>query len=105
MLDTSYDVMMMLLRHTDAKIHTLRSQEFDQKEIMGLLSDQMRQIFDDMYAARVIARGRTTKDDPVQTVAGYIWAILQAHVVMAEYASHDIRRHPSISSKIMCQHL
>ena len=66
----------------------------------------MRQVFDDMYHARVIARdhlprgedGSGSETRGTNVVASYIWATLQAHMVMADYAYHDIRRHPSITA-------
>lgn len=97
LLDTSYDFMMMLLRHTDSEVSILQGHGFEEKDILSLLSDQMRQVFDDMYHARVTGKDKLGQGDTVHTAASFVWATLQSHVVMANYAYHDFRRHPSIT--------
>ena len=67
------------------------------KNLISLLSDQMRQIFDDMYWARILGRdmlGSSTMDE----TAAILWAVLNSHEVMSEFYKYEIKRHLSIKS-------
>ena len=67
------------------------------KNLISLLSDQMRQIFDDMYWARILGRdmlGSSTMDE----TAAILWAVLNSHEVMSEFYKYKIKRHLSIKS-------
>ena len=78
LLESSYDFMMTLLIHTDAEVHILLCQGFLEKQIRSLLSDQLRQIFDDLYRVRILGRnklGSSTMDN----TDSILWATLQSH--------------------------
>ena len=67
------------------------------KNLISLLSDHMRQIFDDMYWARILGRdmlGSSTMDE----TAAILWAVLNSHEVMSEFYKYKIKRHLSIKS-------
>ena len=72
-------------------------QVFSEKNILSLLSDQLRYIFDNLYRDHIMGRdklGSSTVDES----ATMLWAMLHMHEVMAEFYKHDIKRHPSITS-------
>ena len=67
------------------------------KNLISLLSDHMRQIFDDMYWAWILGRdmlGSSTMDE----TAAILWAVLNSHEVMSEFYKYKIKRHLSIKS-------
>ena len=89
--------MVTLLIHTDAEIRIILCQGFSEKNILSLLSDQLRQIFDDFYRDRIMGRkklGSSTVDEN----AAILWSMLHSHEVMAEFSKHEVKCHPSITS-------
>ena len=89
--------MMTLLIHTDSDIGILLRQCFSDKNILSLLSDQLRHIFYDLYLAQILGQGRLDSSNLDETAA-VVWVVLQSNEVMAEFSMHDIKRHPSITS-------
>ena len=87
----------MLLIHTDADIGIMLCQGFSEKNILSLLSNHIRQIFDDLYQARILGRDKLGSSTVDKTVT-FIWAMFQINEVMAEFFKQGIKRHPSITS-------
>ena len=93
--------MMTLLIHTDVEIRILLCQGFSDKNILSLLSYQLRQIFDDLYWVRIMGRDKLGYST-VGEIDYILWNTLQSHEVMAEFSKHKIKHHPSITSIFVC---
>ena len=71
------------------------------ENILSLLSEQLRHIFDDLYQACIIVRDKLVSST-VEKTSVILWDTLQSHEVMAEFSKHDIKRHPSITVIFVC---
>ena len=89
--------MMTLIIHTDADISILLCQGFSEKKILSVLSDQLRQIFDNLYWSCILGRDKLGSSN-VDKTAVITWATLQSHEVMAELSKDEIKFYPSIMS-------
>ena len=96
LLESSYNFMMMLLNYTDTEIRILLCQGFSEKNILSLLSDQLRQIFDGLYWYCIMGREKLVSSTLDKT-ATIMWATLHNHEVMADFSKHEIKSHPSIT--------
>ena len=56
LLELSYKFIMKLLINIDKDIRILSRQGFSEKNIISFLSDQLRQLFDDLYWAHILGR-------------------------------------------------
>lgn len=54
----------------------------------------VRQIFEELYSERVVARDIYDQKDPEFTTAKYLWATWRAHAVMARYLRHQFTNTP-----------
>ena len=97
LLGSSYDFMMKLLIHIDAEIRILSCQGLSEGNILYLLADQIRQIFDNLYWGCIIGRDKLGSST-VDKTAAIIWATIHSNGVMAELSKHKIIFHPSITS-------
>ena len=75
LLESSYDFVMTLLIHTDVEVRILLCQGFLEKQIRSLLSDQLRQIFDDLYRVRILGSNKLGSST-VDKTASILWATL-----------------------------
>ena len=91
LLESSYNFIIMLLIHTDEDIIIMLCQGFSEKKILSLLSNQLRQIFDDLYWARIMVKDKLVSST-VDETSIIIWDMLQSHEVMADFSKHDIKR-------------
>ena len=67
------------------------------ENILSLLYDQLKQIFDDLYWSRILVRdnlGSSTVDE----TGAILWDTIQSHEVMAEFSKHETKCHPSTTS-------
>ena len=96
LLESYYNFTMGLLINMYAEIRILLCQGFSEKNILSILSDQTRQIFDDLYLVSIMGRDKLSSST-VDKTATILWATLHIHEVMAEFSKHDIKRHPSIT--------
>ena len=96
LLESSYNFMTTLQIHTDAENSIISCQRFSEKNILYLLPDQLRHIFDDLYQARIIGRDKLGSSTVGET-AEILWATIHSHEVMADFYKHDIKRHPFIT--------
>ena len=96
-LESSYDFMRILLIHMDAEIIIMSCQGFSEKNILSLLSDKLRQIFDDLCQARILGGGGLGSSTTYNTTS-ILWYVLHIHEVMAEFSKHNIKRQTSITS-------
>ena len=65
-----------------------------------MLSDHIRKMFDNLYHAWVFGRyiiGSLVMEES----AMMLWVTLQSNKVKAEFAKHEIKHHPSITSIII----
>ena len=58
LLESSYYFLMTPMIHTYAEIDILLCQGFSDKNILSIQSDQMRQIFDDLYWSHIMGRDK-----------------------------------------------
>ena len=58
LLESYYDFMMKFSIHMDEEISILSCQGFSEKNNLSLLSNHLRQIFDDLYQARIMERDK-----------------------------------------------
>ena len=93
LLESSYDI--TLITNTDAEISILLSKWFSEKKNLSLLSNQMRQIFDLLYQALILGKGKLDSST-VDKSTEIMWATLQGHEVMAEFSKQEIKRPPPI---------
>ena len=97
LLETPYNLIMMLLIHTDAENSILLCHGFSEKNILSLLSKHTRQIFDNLYQDQVLSRdnlGSFTLDD----TTAMMWATFHSHEVMTDFSEREIECHPSFTS-------
>ena len=88
---------MTILIYTDAEIIIILCQGFSDKNILSLLSDQLKHIFDDLYRDQMMMQyklGFSTVDDTTEI----LWSTFQSHYVMAEFSKHAIKCHSSLTS-------
>ena len=97
LVESSHDFLMPLQINTDAEIIIMLYQGFSEKNILSLLSNQLRQIFYDLYRVCILGRDRLGSSTVDETTA-ILWATLQIHKVMADFSKHAIKRQPSITS-------
>ena len=71
------------------------------EKILSILSNQMRQIFDDLCWAHIMGSEKLVYST-VENTATIMWGALQSHEEMAELSKHNIKRHPSITSIFVC---
>ena len=88
---------MTLLIHTDIEISILLCQGLSEKNILSLLSNQLRHIFDDLYRSRILGREKLGSSS-VDEISTILWDTLHIHEVMAEFSKHYIKHHPYITS-------
>ena len=67
LLESSYYFMMKIIIHTDADIIVLWCQGVSEGNILSLLSNQMRHIFDDLYQARIMERDKLGSSNVYET--------------------------------------
>ena len=72
-------------------------QGLSEKNILSLLSNHLRQIFDDLYRAQIMGRNKLGSSTVDKTTT-ILWATIQSHEVMANFYRHNIKRHHSITS-------
>lgn len=72
LFDTSYDFIMLLLWHTDLETLMLGSHKFDDKQVLSLILDQMRQIHDNIYNACITTRNKMMKPEGLEVTALYL---------------------------------
>ena len=89
--------MMTPLIYTDAETIILSCQEFSEENILPLLSDQLRHIFDDLYWGRIMGREKLGSSTVVETTT-LMWDMLHSYEVMAEFSKQEIKRHPPTTS-------
>ena len=77
--------------------HSIVAVSSTEKNTPSLLSDQLRQNFDDMYQACIMGIEKLVFST-VEKTSVILWDTLQSHEVMAEFSKHEIKRHPSITS-------
>ena len=70
---------------------------FPRENILYILSDQLRQIFDDLYWDCILGKGKLVSST-VDDTAVIVWATLQSHEIMAECSKHKIKLHVSVTS-------
>ena len=75
LLELSYNFTMTLLIHTYAVIRILSCRGFLEKNILSLLSDHLRNIFDDLYQASIMGRNELGSST-VEKTSVIIWATL-----------------------------
>ncbi len=66
-----------------------------------LLSNQVVQIFDNLFEFRSMASG-TDSTKKLAAAAQYAWVTLQALNLMESYLKNKFRHHPAISSTFVC---
>ena len=81
----------------DADIRILSCQVFLEKNILSLLSDHLRQSFDDLYRDRILGRD-TLGSSTVDETPTIMWDTIKSHEVMVDFSKHKIKRHPPITS-------
>ena len=84
LLESAYNFMVPLRIHMDADSSIISCQGFSEKKILYLLSDHLRQIFDDLYWARILGRDNLGSSI-VDNTATILWVMLQSNEVMAEF--------------------
>jgi len=87
---------MDLANYMDNEYLMLASYKLASDQILLLLSQQLVQIFEDIYEVRAPA-GNTDISNRSSAVVRYAWATLQAHAVMASYRDAKFRDHRSIA--------
>ena len=92
LLDSSYGFMTMLIVHTYTEISILLCQVFSEKNILSLLSNQLRDIFDDLYWGLILGRGKMGYFN-VDETAAMLWGTLQSHEVVTDFSKHKIKCH------------
>jgi hypothetical protein len=85
-----------LANYLDNEYLMLDSYKLASDQILLLLSQQLVQIFEDIYEVRAPA-GNTDITNRSSAVVRYAWATLQAHSVMASYSEAKFRDHRSIA--------
>ena len=85
-----------LANYLDNEYLMLDSYKLASDQILLLLSQQLVQIFEDIYEVRAPA-GNTDITNRSSAVVRYGWATLQAHSVMASYSEAKFRDHRSIA--------
>ena len=101
LLESYYDFTMTLIIHTDAEISIMLCQGFSEENILSLLSNHMRHIFDDLYRDHILGRDKLGSST-VDKTSAILWDTLQSHELMSEFSKHDIKRHPSITFIFVC---
>ena len=89
--------MTVLLIHTDAEIGVMLCQGFSEKNTFFILSNQLRQIFDDLYRSHILGRDKMGSSTLYNTPA-VMWATLQSHEIISEFLKHKIKHQLSITS-------
>ena len=85
-----------LTTYIDDEYMMLISFKLSPKHVLLLLSNQVVQICDDMFAHR--SRGANVDlQDRAAGITRLAWCTLQAHSVMSSYVAQKFRNHPSIS--------
>ena len=87
---------MDLANYMDNEYLMLESYKLASDQILLLLSQQLVQIFEDIFEMRAPA-GNTDISNRSTAVVRYAWATLQAHAVMASYREAKFRDHRSIA--------
>jgi hydroxylamine reductase (hybrid-cluster protein) len=87
---------MDLANYMDNEYLMLDSYKLASDQILLLLSQQLVQIFEDIFEMRGPA-GNTDISNRSTAVVRYAWATLQAHAVMASYREAKFRDHRSIA--------
>ena len=91
-LGSYYYFMMIVIIQTDAEISILLCQGFSEKNILSLLSNQLREIFDDLYWGLILERGKMAYFN-VDETAAMLWGTLQSHEVVTDFSKHKIKCH------------
>ena len=89
--------MITLVLHTDVEIRIMLCHGFSDKNILSVLSNHLRQVFDDLYWASIMGRENYVSST-VDEIPAILWTTLQSHEVMSEFYKHEIKIHPSITS-------
>ena len=71
------------------------------EKILSLLSDQLRQMFDNLYWARIIGRNKLVSSTVYKSYT-IMCSTLQSHEVMVEFPKHEMKRHPYTKSIFVC---
>ena len=74
---------------------------FLRENILSLLSDHLRQDFDDFYWDYILGRDKLSAYN-VEDTAVIILSTLHSHEVMVELYKNEINSHPSITSIFVC---
>jgi len=85
----------------------LTSFKLSDKNVLLLLSNQVVQIFDDLFELRSTA-SHVDPANKVVMASQYAWVTLRAHGCMNEYLKHKFRHHPAISGtfvRFLTQHM
>ena len=80
---------------------TMHSGKFDSAQAWTLTCSFVKRIFTEIGHARVMARDGVNVKDPWSTAATFVFATLQAHVIMQDFMRMSIKDHPSISSELV----
>ena len=85
----------------------LTSFKLSDKNVLLLLSNQVVQIFDDLFELRSTAL-HVDPANKVLMASQYAWVTLQAQGCMKSYLNHKFRKHPAISGtfvRFLTQHM
>jgi hypothetical protein len=66
------------------------------EEAWDLVTKCGKRVFEELRRARNMAANANTEPDAIKKTAKYLYAVLQAHVVMAEFVERGFRDHKSI---------
>jgi hypothetical protein len=83
---------------------TWQQRGFVKKDAWIIVSQIVRQIFEDLQSAHISARNIQDFEDFEFTSASFIYATLKCHEVMEGYVKHQFHAHPHVSS-VITRHL
>jgi hypothetical protein len=102
-LFTSKRFITMLCQYITNDFEFWSGRGYSKVDAWALVCQSLRRIFDEIHAERVY--GRHVKSNDVETTAAkYVWAVLKAHKVQAQFDKHNFSGHPSISA-VVARHL
>jgi hypothetical protein len=88
------------VQYADTTMDMLHIQsEFSKKVAWALITQLMYRIFMDISAVREGTLLSLRSDDPVESCAAVLWCVFRTQDKMAEFVSHGIGNHSSISSE------